>query len=99
MCEAAAVLLRLSVRGGAEVVVTVTPPRVSHSPRSLLPLLAGVRHGVNLDVALAAGVRVPVRGVTDSSRGPQLLLLLCDSSAAFCGHSHAGVCWNEARRE
>lgn len=73
--EAAGVLLRLSVRrgeggggsdhGSAEVVVTVTPPRVSHGPWNLLlllrrrlPLLAAVRHWVNLDVALTAGVRV-----------------------------------------
>lgn len=93
MCEAAAVLLRLCVRGCVEVSVTVTP-RVSERARSLP--LGGVCQGLELDVALTPGVCV-VR-VSDSSGGRELLLLLCDNSAAFCRHSHAVVLWNEARK-
>lgn len=97
--EAAGVFLRLSVRRGegggggdsAEVVVTVTPPCVSHGPRNLLAVLAAVRHRVNLDVALAAGVCMVSRARSDSggSWDPRLLLLLllpCEGSAAFCRH-------------
>ena len=73
--------------------VTVTP-RVSERARSLP--LGGVCQGLELDVALTPGVCV-VR-VSDSSGGRELLLLLCDNSAAFCRHSHAVVLWNEARK-
>lgn len=93
MCEAAAVLLRLCVRGCVEVSVTVTP-RVSERAGSLP--LGGVCQRLELDVALTPGVCV-VR-VSDSSGGRELLLLLCDNSAAFYRHSHAVVLWNEARK-
>lgn len=87
MCEAKAVLLSLCVRGSVEVSVAVTPC-VSQSARSL-PLGGGVCHRLKLDVALAPSVCAV--HVNDSSGGRQLLLLLCDNSAAFCRHSHA-VC-------
>ena len=60
----------------AEVCVTVTPG-VSDGARSLP--LGGVGRRLELDVALTAGVL----GVSDGSVGWELLLLLCDNSAAF----------------
>lgn len=80
------------MRESVEVSVAVTPC-MSNSTRSLP--LGGVGQRLKLDVALTPGVL----RVTDSSRGWELLLLLCHNSAAFCRHSHAVVLWNEARRE
>lgn len=74
--------------------VAVTPC-VSEGARSLLPV-SGVCQRLKLDVALTSGVCV----VSDSSRGRELLLLLCSNNpAAFCSHSHAVVLWNEAKRK
>lgn len=70
-------------------------PCVSEGARSLLPV-SGVCQRLKLDVALTSGVCV----VSDSSRGRELLLLLCSNNpAAFCSHSHAVVLWNEAKRK